>query len=84
MLREGRLHTVRFFYKEDFEHVLTDSHFLNHVALESENPDGESDDEKDTELVGIEELTSTTVPKPELWRDLGVNRVVKITKTREE
>jgi hypothetical protein len=83
VLRERRLDTVRFFYKEDVDHIETDENFLKHVALAGESSDEESDkEEQEMDLIGIDKLTSSTSQKPELWRDLGVNRVVKITKAQ--
>jgi hypothetical protein len=86
-LREGRLDTVRLFYKEDLDHSMTDDFFLKHVALEGNSSDEESDWEPNdgndkTLLVGVEELTSSFLRKPELWRDLGANRVVKTTRAQ--
>ena len=78
MLQHGRLDTVRFFYKEDREHTETDGSSFRHVTLSEYTYEG-LEGLDDSFLSGVEESISSTSIVSELWRDLGVRRVVKIT-----
>jgi hypothetical protein len=67
-----------FFYKGDREHTETDGSFFRHVTL-SEYTCDELEGLDGSLLSGVEEPILSTSIRSELWRDLGVRRVVKIT-----
>jgi len=90
MLQEGRLDTVRFFYKDYYNNNFklapkeTDSSFFRRVTLEGSTDDGDGwFEEFDRSLLnGVEEPISPTSLTSQLWRDLGAYRVVKITRSQ--
>jgi len=82
MLQEGRLDTVRFFYKDYNKE--TDFSFFRRVALEGSTDDGDGwFEELDRSLLnGVEEPISPTSLTSQVWRDLKACRVVKITRSQ--
>jgi hypothetical protein len=81
MLLNGRLDTVRFFYKENRQDKETDYSFLSHVALEGHTHEGEQESDRPL-LIGVEEPISHTSLASQVWRDLWARRVVKITRSQ--
>ena len=85
VLKNGRLDTVRFWYK-DYENYgcarrETDSIFFRHITLEGCNYRGTEEEDRSL-LTGVEEPISPTSLASQLWRDLGACRVVKITRSQ--
>ena len=85
MLKNGRLDTVRFYYK-DYEkgecaRRETDSLFFRHITLEGCDYEGTEEEDRSL-LTGVEEPISPTSLASQLWRDLRACRVVKITRSQ--